>query len=31
VKLIVGTMGRFPMFRPTGWQILQAAAVVGSN
>lgn len=31
VKLIVGTMGRFPMFRTTGWQILQAATVVGSN
>jgi hypothetical protein len=31
VKLIVGTMGRFPMFRNTGWQILQAATVVGSN
>jgi hypothetical protein len=31
VKLIVGTMGRFPMFRNTGWQILQTATVVGSN
>jgi len=31
VKLIVGTMGRFPMFRNTGWQILQTATVVGSH
>lgn len=31
VKLIVGTMGRFPMFRNTGWQILQTATVVGAN
>ncbi len=31
VKLIVGTMGRFPMFRNTGWQILQTATVVGTH
>lgn len=31
VKLIVGTMGRFPAFRNTGWQILQTATVVGAN
>ncbi|MGE3109194.1 MAG: hypothetical protein AB7G11_10800 [Phycisphaerales bacterium] len=31
VKLIVGTMGRFPTFRNTGWQILQSATVVGSH
>jgi hypothetical protein len=28
VKVIVGTMGRFPMFRSTGWKILQNATVV---
>ncbi|MCC6427988.1 MAG: hypothetical protein IT435_14350 [Phycisphaerales bacterium] len=28
VKVIVGTMGRFPMFRSTGWRILQSATVV---
>ncbi|HRJ49670.1 MAG: hypothetical protein KF787_06355 [Phycisphaeraceae bacterium] len=28
VKVIVGTMGRFPMFRSTGWRILQTATVV---
>ncbi|MHC5113926.1 MAG: hypothetical protein ACYTGP_05805 [Planctomycetota bacterium] len=31
VKVLVGTMGRFPSFRNTGWQILQDATVVGSN
>jgi len=31
VRLIVGTMGRFPMFRTTGWKILQTATVVGDN
>ncbi|HLO41233.1 MAG TPA: hypothetical protein VK176_09440 [Phycisphaerales bacterium] len=28
IKVIVGTMGRFPMFRSTGWKILQNATVV---
>ncbi len=28
IKVIVGTMGRFPMFRSTGWKILQTATVV---
>lgn len=28
IKVIVGTMGRFPMFRSTGWKILQSATVV---
>ncbi|MCP3902368.1 MAG: hypothetical protein GY715_01935 [Planctomycetes bacterium] len=31
VKVLVGTMGRFPSFRNTGWRILQEATVVGSN
>mgnify|MGYP001048788312 FL=1 len=31
VRVIVGTMGRFPMFRSTGWKILQTATVVGDN
>jgi hypothetical protein len=28
VRVIVGTMGRFPMFMNTGWQILKSATVV---
>ena len=28
VKVIVGTLGRFPSFRSTGWKILQTATVV---
>ncbi len=28
VKVIVGTMGRFPMFRSTGWKILQSATLL---
>lgn len=28
VRVIAGTMGRFPAFRPTGWRILQAAKVL---
>jgi hypothetical protein len=31
VRTIVGTMGRFPSFRQTGWRILQTATVVDSN
>ena len=31
VRLITGTMGRFPTFRETGWQILKTAQVVRSN
>ena len=30
LRVLVGTMGRFPLFRPTGWQILEHAALVGS-
>ncbi len=28
VPLITGTMGRFPQFRPVGWQMLHTACVV---
>ncbi len=28
VKSLVGTMGRFPTFRKTGWKLLQTARVV---
>lgn len=28
VRVLVGTMGRFPMFKSTGWKILQQATVV---
>jgi hypothetical protein len=31
VRLITGTMGRFPAFRNTGWQILKTAQVVRTN
>lgn len=31
VQLIAGTMGRFPTFRDTGWQILETARVVRGN
>jgi hypothetical protein len=31
VKILVGTMGRFPAFRSTGWRILQTATVVRDN
>ncbi len=31
VRLIAGTMGRYPTFRDTGWQILQTAQVVRNN
>jgi hypothetical protein len=31
VRLIVGTMGRFPAFRGTGWRILRTATVVKDN
>jgi hypothetical protein len=27
VRVLVGTMGRFPLFRPTGWAILERAIV----
>jgi hypothetical protein len=27
VRVLVGTMGRFPLFRPTGWAILERAVV----
>jgi hypothetical protein len=31
VRVIVGTMGRFPAFRTTGWNILQSATVVSDQ
>ena len=31
VRVIAGTMGRFPSFRDTGWRILQSAQIVDSN
>ena len=31
VRVIAGTMGRFPTFRETGWRILQSAQVVEGN
>lgn len=31
VKVITGTMGRFPQFRRTGWEILETARVVRGN
>ncbi len=31
VRIITGTMGRFPTFRDTGWRILQSAQVVDGN
>lgn len=31
VRVIVGTMGRFPAFRSTGWKILQAATIISGN
>ena len=31
VRVIAGTMGRFPTFRDTGWQILQSARIVESS
>ncbi|MCA9298333.1 MAG: hypothetical protein KDA28_04665, partial [Phycisphaerales bacterium] len=30
-RVIIGTMGRFPRFRATGWQILNTATVIPSN
>lgn len=30
-RLITATMGRFPSFRPLGWQILETAKVVGTR
>ena len=31
VKVLVGTMGRFPSFRSTGWRILQTATTLGTS
>jgi hypothetical protein len=31
VRVIVGTMGRFPLFMNTGWKILQSATVIGGQ
>ena len=28
VRIITGTMGRFPSFRPTGWRILETAQII---
>jgi hypothetical protein len=30
-SLITATMGRFPSFRPVGWQILETARVVSAS
>lgn len=30
VRVLVGTMGRFPLFRPTGWKIIEHASVAES-
>jgi hypothetical protein len=29
IRVIAGTMGRFPTFRKTGWRILHTAQIVG--
>lgn len=31
VRVITGTMGRFPLFRQTGWTILESAKIVREN
>ena len=31
VRVITGTMGRFPGFRPTGWKVLRSAQIVRDN
>ncbi|MBL9030723.1 MAG: hypothetical protein JNM80_03335 [Phycisphaerae bacterium] len=31
VRVLVGTMGRFPQFKSTGWKILRTATVVGGH
>ncbi len=31
VRVVAGTMGRFPMFRQTGWKILETAKVIRNN
>jgi hypothetical protein len=31
VRVLAGTMGRFPTFRDTGWRILQSAQIVDGN
>ena len=31
VRVIAGTMGRFPTFRETGWQILQSAQIIDGH
>ena len=31
IRMLVGTMGRFPSFRCTGWQILQSAATIKNS
>jgi hypothetical protein len=31
VRVIIGTMGRFPSFRSTGWKILETATVAASS
>ncbi|MFO0874199.1 MAG: hypothetical protein U0575_09545 [Phycisphaerales bacterium] len=31
VRTIVGAMGRFPIFRETGWEVLRSARVAGDS
>ena len=31
VRLLAGTMGRFPSFRDTGWRILESARIFGGS
>ena len=31
IKMITGTMGRFPQFRKTGWEMLENASVVNAS
>ena len=31
IKMITGTMGRFPQFRQTGWDMLENACVVNAG
>ncbi len=31
LRTLVGTMGRFPGFRPVGWRILERATVVSRD
>ena len=31
IRVIVGTMGRFPLFKSTGWKILQSATIISEQ